>query len=83
MRVIELYGRKFCYKLKRAAVICRVYNIFKMQYNLISLKLIKIPAGIYLLKVNNRNIRTSCGICSKLTIKTPDRRPLNMFHTLF
>ena len=29
------------------------------------------PAGIYLLKVNNRNTRTRCEICSKLTIKTP------------
>ena len=26
------------------------------------------PAGIYLLKVNNRNSRTRCEICSKLTI---------------
>ena len=26
--------------------------------------------GIYLLKVNNRNTRTRCEICSKLTIKT-------------
>ena len=33
-----------------------------------------IPVGIYLLKVNNRNIRTRCKICSKLTIKTPKRR---------
>ena len=32
------------------------------------------PAGIYLLKVNNRNTRTRCGICSKLTIKIPERR---------
>ena len=29
------------------------------------------PAGIFLLKVNNRNTRTRCEICSKLTIKTP------------
>ena len=28
------------------------------------------PVGIYLLKVNNRNTRTRCEICSKLTIKT-------------
>ena len=28
------------------------------------------PVGIYLLKVNNRNARTGCEICSKLTIKT-------------
>ena len=33
-----------------------------------------IPAGIYLLKVNNGNTRTRCEICSKLTIKTPERR---------
>ena len=33
-----------------------------------------LPAGIYLLKVNNRNTRTKCEICSKLTIKTPERR---------
>ena len=32
------------------------------------------PVGIYLLKVNNRNIRTKCEICSKLTIKIPERR---------
>ena len=31
------------------------------------------PAGIYLLKVNNRNTRTRCEICLKLTIKTPKR----------
>ena len=31
------------------------------------------PAGIYLLKVNNRNTRTSKA-CSNLTIETPDRR---------
>ena len=33
-----------------------------------------IPAGIYLLKVNNRNTRTRCEICSKLIIKIPERR---------
>ena len=34
---------------------------------------ILIPAGIYLLIVNNRNTRTRCEICSKLTIKTLER----------
>ena len=33
-----------------------------------------IPANIYLLKFNNRSTRKRCGICSKLTIKTPERR---------
>ena len=32
------------------------------------------PAGIYLLKVNNKNTRTRFEICSKLTMKTPERR---------
>ena len=31
-------------------------------------------AGIYLLKVNNRNNRARCEICSNLTIKAPERR---------
>ena len=31
------------------------------------------PAGIYLLKINNKNTRTRREICSKLTIKTPER----------
>ena len=31
------------------------------------------PAGIYLFKVNNRNNRTMCEICSKLTIETPEQ----------
>ena len=34
-------------------------------------------AGIYLFKVNNRNTRTRCEICPKLTIKTPERRHWN------
>ena len=51
------------------------------------------PAGIYLLKVNNKNTRKKCEICSKLTIKTPERRigvvlvsllvTLNIFHCLY
>ena len=32
------------------------------------------PAGFYLLKVNNRKTRTRYEICSKLTVKTPERR---------
>ena len=32
----------------------------------------RLLAGIYLLKLNNRNTRTRCEICSKLTIETPE-----------
>ena len=31
------------------------------------------PTSNYMFKVNNRNTRTKCDICSKLTIKTPER----------
>ena len=47
------------------------------------------PNGNYMFKVSNRNTRTRCEICSKLTRKTPERRQvsllltLNIFHTLF
>ena len=32
----------------------------------------KYPAGNYMFKVNNRNTRARCEICSKLTIKIPE-----------
>ena len=32
------------------------------------------PVGNYILKVNDRNTRSRCELCSKLTIKTPRRR---------
>ena len=35
---------------------------------------IPLPVGNYMFKVNNRNPRLMCEICSKLTIKTPERR---------
>ena len=37
------------------------------------------PAVNYMFKVNNRNTRTWCEICSEFKIKTPERRN----HTLF
>ena len=43
-------------------------------------------AGNYMFKVNSRNTRTRCEICSKLTIKTiivSLLLTLNIFHTLF
>ena len=32
-----------------------------------------VPAGNYMLKVNIRNLRTKCEICSKIT-KTPEQQ---------
>ena len=39
------------------------------------------PVGIYMFKVSNRNTRTRCQICSKLTIKTAT--PLALFWCLY
>ena len=39
---------------------------------------VPVPVGNYMFKVNNRNTRTRCEICSKLTIKTPERRQAQM-----
>ena len=35
--------------------------------------------GIYMFKVGNRNTRTRCEICSKLTIKTKERHHLSFW----
>ena len=55
-------------------------NLFDSMKNSLTLVstsyyLIKIrsPASNYMFQVNNRNTRTRCEICSKLTIKTPER----------
>ena len=34
--------------------------------------LIHFPAKIYLFKINNKNIRKRCEICSKVIVKTPE-----------
>ena len=44
-------------------------NVQHVQNNIF-----KYPVSNYMFKVNNRNTRSSCEICSKLTIKTPGRR---------
>ena len=49
-------------------------NRVKLMLLILKQYLLSIPAGIYLLKVNNKNIRAMCEICSKLTIKIPERR---------
>ena len=47
---------------------------FSFSFVFLMEKLSDYTAGIYLLKVNNRNTKKRREICSKLTIKTPERR---------
>ena len=55
--------------VKNSNIEARVYFIFPK-----SCPQTNIPFGNYMFKVYNRNTRTRCEICSKLTIKTPERR---------
>ena len=48
-------------------------NFTEMKQSKI-INLTHFPAENYILKVNNRNTRTRCEICSKLIVKTPERR---------
>ena len=53
-----------------------------MSESLLLASLCQYPAGVYQLKVKNRNTRARCEICSKLTIKTPERRQKLTIETL-
>ena len=67
--------------------------IFQQRFTSPTVKLQQNPANIYLLKVSNRETGKRCEICSKLTMKTPERchdvilvflvLTLNIFHTFF
>ena len=56
--------------------ICATFYGFLIFKNLSLGKtyLIEITASIYLFKVNYRNTRTRCEVCSKLTIRITERR---------
>ena len=49
-----------------------VFKVSKTFFNVTATR--DLPAGNYLFKVNNRNTRTRCEICLKLTIMTAERR---------
>ena len=49
-------------------------DVAKLNAYGVTLPKVDFPANIYLLKVRNWNIRKRCEICSKLTIKAPERR---------
>ena len=49
------------------------FEFCNMNYRYVLFKLHHYPANKYMFRVSNRNTRKSCEICSKLTIKTPER----------
>ena len=56
-------------------IILQVLYIFQIRIsNIVSHKRLLKPSFHFMFKVNNKNTRTSCEICSKLRISTPERR---------
>ena len=51
-----------------------VFRVWERSGAGILLRSYPVPANIYLLRFNKINFRKRCEICSKLTIKTPERR---------
>ena len=68
---IPTLHQDFVKNLRRALSRPETFNMIRSTMELIFEN--NFPTGIYLLKVNNIKIRTRCEICSKLTIKTPQR----------
>ena len=52
----------------------KLKNLRAFQTNVPVLCSLETSLSICVLKVNNRNTRVTCEICSKLTVKTPERR---------
>ena len=70
-----------CFSVNHNFIIVDFLTIFSLKYFFKNATIYSsrnkrsyVPAGNYLFKVNNKSTRTRCEICSKLTIKTPERR---------
>ena len=68
-RIVKRIGNQFEKNLKP---ICDTKRENRIRHTAGTLVLF--PAGNYMFKVNNRNTRARCEICSKLTINIPERR---------
>ena len=74
--------REFCkfFKNTSGGCFCNYFNLLTFHQPqhlcdvIMSMTIYGVRAGNYIFKVNNRNTRTRCEICSKLTIKIPKRR---------
>ena len=71
-RVADILSEQW-YNERKTNIFNESERVIKTAAKLIT-KAIKNPDGRYMFKVNNRNPRTRCEICSKLTIKIPERR---------
>ena len=71
-------SKRMPYNLKDLNFLKQKMNVSGQKIDSIQVKInhtnfICFSVGIYLLRVNKRNTKTRCEICSKLTIKIPER----------
>ena len=59
--------------IRKALLFCHS-SVFIFTFNTFKFAIETFPANIYLFKVSNRNSWKRCEICSKLTIKIPERQ---------
>ena len=71
-KIAERFPDDMSYYSKSKYLIVHCSDMIPCEYAIAVLK--GNPAGNCMFKVNNRNTRARCEICSKLTIKTPERR---------
>ena len=65
--------QRWCYPSDFDVTFNKISTLFWFLYNFLRI-ITQYPVNMYLLQVNNRDARRKCEICSKLNIKTPERR---------
>ena len=65
--------QRWCYPSDFDVTFNKISTLFWFLYNFLRI-ITQYPVNMYLLQVNNRDSRRKCEICSKLNIKTPERR---------
>ena len=75
-QIDRMGSTKWTYHKERGFATISFFLKIEIEYKnlLYRVNLMNHPANDYMFKVNIINTRTRCEICSKLTIKTPDRR---------
>ena len=81
--IIQIQNFKYFFYFKPFIYLLFTLHDFTLKFYLSIQIQVQVATGICLLKVSNRNNRTTgCGLCSNLTKKTPARRNLELISHL-
>ena len=75
IKYFQIYKRKHRLKIGIVKLVVTIFEKIRNEYlgTWKSAKTLKFLMGICLFKVNNRNTKARCEICSKLRLKTPEQ----------